>query len=445
MEIESRRILQPDGGISAISYAEHLFTQQSEWQLEKFDVATDLAQTLPDVLRAKTEALGNPLSQNQLQTTHRFIHRMITNSPMPPIDLEGFIDQLVVAQVSGGKIPMVFQGIACLNYLVVEHALAYHSRKDLLVLPISNTQTKKRWGRFMGETSDMQSFLLGLTEIGVRPLVVFGVSDVLNFEGEELFSQNSERLYESVEQNRITMHEGVEALNGFFKTVPIADPALRPQLRAFDHSQLLKDVHGEHHTKNVEVVNAKTTELEAFRNWQFRRFLKIFNRNNDNPGNMVTQAKMMALYATDNERSREVAKLLFPEEPISAVTSLSLQPLKTWEWIEEKIGCYLVNIPITQLSPFPNAGSWHDTGSVSLPFDIRGEFQLHGKSPKDAFQHLIRIEDAELLPGINLAAMSGNDVMRKKEIATINLLTATYGEEYAMEGLSAYRQRQKKK
>lgn len=433
-----------DARQSVIKNADALFKKQAEWPLERFDEAAALPDWLPNALAASAERHNTTHTPAQLQHTTRFLDRVLTNSPLPPIQIERFIDQIVASQATKGVTPVVFQAIACLNYSVEERSVVYGTLTELRILSISNTRDPRRWGKLMAPGKEMQQFLIGLTEIGARPLIAFGVSDVLDFEHEDIFSHSSEELALAVAQNRDAMHEGVVRLDKTLASLPIASPSLRPSIKAFNHSDLLRGTHGEVFHENLKRIEANEPEIFAFRDWLFRSFPKAYGRSRKDPMHGHRLSQMMALYATDNMRAVDIAKSLFPDEPINASTSLSLQPHQVWEWIEEKVGCEMTETDIVQLTPFPNAGSWHSSPEHSIPFDLRSENGLEGLSPTRAFRQLMKIEDAELVPESSRQAIPDKDLIQRKELAARDVLKATYGEAFAEDGLNAYKSRRQK-
>ncbi|MDP3941473.1 MAG: hypothetical protein Q8Q49_04160 [bacterium] len=428
-----------------LNQADVLFGQQAEWTTEengvrlgRIDEIANIVETLPSLVTYHAEAIDYHPDTHRAAATLAFLERALWSSPLPPVNISEFIRQIVVSQASQGEIPLAVQQIACLNYLLVTRPIPYGERQDLEILPISNTQPKKRWRRFLDEERD---FLLGLTEIGVRPVISFGVSDVLDFEQEGDFSHTPEELTNAVDQNRKTMRKGIESLDRDFTTIPLPDPRLRPQLRVFLHSEVLEGEHGQIFETNYSRIREQEATIEALRQWLFSHFPRIYGRSRQDPNHPFRLSKMLSLYATDNMLAASLTRDMFPGEPVQHVTSVSLQPQETWEWIEEKIGCALLGIPMTQISPFQNAGNWHGKPEKSGVYSIRSEHGLNDLSPQQAFVRLIKEDDKSILPEIEPSEISGDEVMRRKVHEARTLTATTFGEKGASVAEEAYRER----
>ncbi|MEN9407700.1 MAG: hypothetical protein RLZZ455_916 [Candidatus Parcubacteria bacterium] len=433
----------------AIARADTLFRQQQEWSAEedgaklgRLDAAIEIRHTLPTLLREQAEMIQFHPSDTLVGHTVELLDRTLLNSPLPPIRITEFTKQIVTSQASNGEVPLALQEIACLNYMLVTRPVPYGERQDLEILPISNTQPEKRWRRFLDEQRD---FALALTEIGVRPVISFGISDVLDFEKATDFSHSAEDLEAAVDQNRQVMMAGIEALNAELASTLLPDPALRPELKTFLHSEILAGSHAAAFSANKEKLSLQPHTILEFREWLFTQFPRIYNRSRQDPNHQNRLTQMLALYATDNQLAVELLRQMFPGQPIDAVTSVSLQPPQVWEWIEEKVGCDLIGVPITQISPFPNAGNWHGKHEPTGTYSIRATHGLQHLTPNAAFIHMMREADTTILPEITPERMSGEDVMKLKTEEVRELMTATYGETKAQEAEAAYRLRKESK
>lgn len=431
-----------------LTVADTLFRQQQEWTTEengvrlgKIDAAIELRETLPSLLREQAERIQFRPDEALVAHTVEFLDRTLLKSPLPPIRFAEFTKQIVASQASRGEVPLALQEIACLNYMLVTRPVPYGERQDLEILPISGTQPEKRWRRFLEEQRD---FALALTEIGVRPVISFGISDVLDFEQAADFSHSAEDLETAVDQNRQVMKAGIEALNTEFATALLPDPTLRPELKTFLHSEILTGSHAAAFSANQEKLHAQPHTVPEFREWLFAQFPRVYYRSRQDPNHQHRLTQMLALYATDNQLAVELLRQMFPGQPINTVTSVSLQPPQVWEWIEEKVGCDLLGVPITQISPFPNAGNWHGKHEPTGSYSIRTTHELQNLTPEAAFVHMMRESDTIILPEITPAAMSGEEIMRQKIDEVRRLMAATYGKEATSHAEEAYRHRKRK-
>lgn len=432
-----------------LSRADALFAQQAAWATEeggvklgRIDAVIEIRDSLPSLLREQAEGIQFYPDDKLVGQTIEFLDRTLHTSPLPPIRFAEFTKQIVASQASRGEVPLALQEIACLNYMLVTRPVPYGERQDLKILPISGTQPEKRWRRFLEEQRD---FALALTEIGIRPVISFGISDVLDFEKSTDFSHSAEDLEMAVDQNRQVMRDGIEVLNASFATTYLPDATLRPELKTFLHSEILTGSHAAAFSANQEKLNLHSDTVHEFRNWLFTQFPRVYNRSRQDPNHQHRLTQMLALYATDNQLAVELLRQMFPGQPIDAFTSVSLQPPQVWEWIEEKVGCDFLGVPITQISPFPNAGNWHGKHEPTGSYSIRSIHGLQNLTPEAAFIHMMRESDTTILPEIRPAAMSGEEIMGQKIEEVRGLMTATYGEATTNEAEIAYRRRKKTK
>lgn len=371
----------------------------------------------------------------------RFITKLVEHSPLPPVGFGRFVDQLLISQASNGEKPLVFQAIACLNY-------RFNQQTGLEeVVPI--TSKTKRWQRFLGETGD---FILALNELRVRPLFVFGISDVLNFEAEDTYVYPSDELHQRVEQNSVTM---AASLSETIDSLSVPHPHMRPAVTVFTHSERL--VKGTEHEvtfqRNSHLLRSKKHEVEGIRKW----LIATFSVSHPYLGRLDPHAhreqltQMMALYAADNQIRVQTAQVLFPGEQIEQVISLCLQPTHVPEWVAEKVATSCLGGDIIQITPMPNAGKWWTEKQIPATFSFRSERDalfLFGAS--QAFQTLMKKADNELLPDIVIQKLTLDELLALKQKKVTQLITMLFGEEHAQTAQAAFnaflqKKREKKK
>lgn len=372
----------------------------------------------------RAETLGITVEPTTHLLTSRFLTSLVENSPMPPIHFENFVDQIIISQATHGQIPVSLQAIACLNYFFNPDTQLEH------IFPIDDRT--KRWERF---TEELANFLLSLTQIGARPLLVFGVSDVLDFEEEATYAHSAQELRSLIEQNVSTMTASVQHL---VDTLPVPHKELHPQVKVFRHSQSLAEPRLQTgHQTFIKQLQTKGT-VDEFRVWlqeafgnEFPYLLRL-----DPLQHHRQLLQMMALYAADNAFALSTAQRLFPEEQIGHVTSLSLQPTHAPEWIAEKVACDASGIHLTQLTPFRNAGKWWIKRQEPSRFSLqssqrtdREDILKHGAT--GVIQKLRRLSDAALLPDVSTQQLNTDDIFLLRHLRVQDIAGALLGNDAA--------------
>lgn len=407
---------------------------------------TDLGSTVRDFITTRAEIVSPHLSKPTLDLAGRFVNKVLTASPIPPVGLPSFIDGVLLSAESHGEIPLVLQGIACLNYATLDN----NGVTENHVLEM--TDKTLRWRRYIAEQQD---FLIALNELGVRTLIVFGVSDILNFVGEETFALTPAVLRQKVAQNRRYMEEAMLGLNDVFLNIELPNSQLRPSFEVFSHSRLLK-IEGEYRQQFDQNEAALSKQLQygvrEFITWlttTFSHSQEYLNRL-DASRSQTQITKMLALYATDHQIAEKIAQALFPHETISTpVISLCLQPKREPDWwITEKIACELLGIKVRQLVPFPNAGRWWTKPTPQAQFSYRSEVDNWWKlGPIQLFRTLMKKSDAEIIPEVETKDLTLEEIIASKQAAVQQTIDNLFGEGNAFQALGdfiQFRQRKQK-
>lgn len=409
--------LTPEG---VVGVANNFNILQIQWVQNKpgGSIGGELVNTSSSRLNIELDPLSAKLSA-------RIIDKIIDCSPLPPISLSSFVDQILLSQSTKGEIPIVVQAIACLNYRTNPESGLQQ------VLPI--TDKTKRWNRFLLEFGDL---LTGINELGARTLVVFGVSDVLDFEGEETYEDNLETLKANVCQNVVVMGATLKQRIAELK-LPFSD--LKPEVSVFSHTQRLIPGNLLNDTFNTHLKDLEDSPevIEALREWLIRSFNSthpyLTRLETEQHRRQLTQ--MLALYAADSEMAMHSAKEFFPNAPIQTVASICLQPTHLPEWISEQVGRKLAFTQnLTHLTPFNNAGKWwmaNETPSVfSWKEDQQGLLKLN---PSEAFKLLMRRADTEIIPEVDTTILDLDSLIEIKRTRVTRMIAVLFGNAKAQE------------